>query len=193
MTDPGLCTPTAAYGRPALPSATNGRSSRLKQALAVSAAVLLAALIATGCGADTTTTSAPERPANRVNERRQARERATRDVVAYCTALGRWRDDPTTAPRPSRTSQRRAVTGVDFLASSLATYDGSSYERQLPVRRLLADLASYLEREDCLRRLAPRVDRALRLVALPDATEPVDPSSEEGYEPPPPDDYSYPG
>ncbi len=146
-------------------------------------ALLLGALAFSGCDWSTDSTADANRPPpKKINERRQARERATNDIAAYCRALTRRRQDPSAAPAPSPAARRRAIMGINYLATVLDDYDGSSYNRQLPVRRLLAAVATYLERENCLRHQAPRLDRTLRLVALPDPPpppEPVDTSTDE--------------
>jgi hypothetical protein len=145
--------------------------------------LLLAAVAFSGCDWSTDTPAdASKTPTKKINERRQARERATYAISAYCRALVRRREDPSTAPAPSAAARRRAIQGVNFLASALDQYDGSSYNRQLPVRRLLADAATYLEQQNCLRELAPRLDRALRAVALPDPPEPEVVPEEEYYD-----------
>ena len=145
--------------------------------------LLLAAAAFSGCDWSTDTPAdANKTPPKKINERRQARERATYAISAYCKALVRRREDPSTAPPPSAAARRRAIQGVNLLASALDQYYGSSYNRQLPVRRLMATVAFYLEREDCLRGLARRLDRAQRLVDLPDPPEP-EVVPEEDYEP----------
>ena len=80
-----------------------------------------------------------------------------------------------------------AARAVDVLVAATPDYADSSYERQLPIRRLLVDLSGYLEGEGCLRRLVPRVDRAPRMLPLPDPPEPPEPDPAEEYEPESPD------
>jgi hypothetical protein len=141
-------------------------------------ALAVTALVAVSAGCDdpgdgateTTRTTTPAR----VNERREAREAAVDTVVTYCRRQVRYRQDATTSGRPSRGQMLGAARAVDELVAAVPAYAGSSYRRQLPVRRLLVDLADFLEREDCLRRLVPRVDRAARQLALPDPPEPVE-------------------
>lgn len=76
----------------------------------------------------------------RVNERRQARERDTQTLLAYCNAG----QEQSASAVPSRRDARPAV---DTLLAQVPEYDGSSYARQYLVRRTLASL---LERRRCL-------------------------------------------
>lgn len=134
---------------------------RLLASIAIGIAV---GAIVAGC-ADPNGEGQSPRP-KRINERRQARERDTQTLLAYC-ATGRARSASAAVP-----SRRDARAAIDTLLAQVPEYDGSSYARQYLVRRTLASLASLLERRRCLTDEVPHIDRALRWLSLPDPREP---------------------
>lgn len=125
--------------------------------------IALGAIVA-GC-ADPNGEGQDPRP-ERVNERRQARERDTQTLLAYC---GSGSARAASAAVPSRRDARGVIGN---LLAQVPEYDGSSYARQYLVRRTLASLASMLERRRCLTDEVPHIDRALRWLSLPDPPEP---------------------
>ena len=131
-------------------------------------AVALIALAFAGCG------GVVEQPRDKVqrpapaDEAAQAERNALDSLKAFCTRGGRKRD---------------AVAGIGLLIDharrDIASGDD---EDNLAWREDLGWLAGQLERSECLPAQVPRIDRALRLLPLPELIEP-----EEVYEP----EYDY--
>lgn len=113
-------------------------------------------------------------PHKRVNERRQTRAAAARTLVRYCR----------THPQPAGRPREEAREAVDRLIGSTRGYAASSYERQVRLHDLLVAVATFLEREHCLPDQVARVDRAIRLLPLPQPPAPVEPEEPPDDEPP---------
>ena len=131
-------------------------------------AVALIALAFAGCG------GVVEQPRDKVkrpapaDEAAQAERNALDSLKAFCTGRGR---------------KREAVEGIGLLIDHARRdiADGDD-EDNLAWREDLGWLATQLERSECLPAQVPRIDRALRLLPLPELIEP-----EEVYEP----EYDY--
>ena len=129
---------------------------------------MLFALAFAGCG------GAMEEPRDKVrrpapaDEAAQAERNAVQSLKAFCTGGGRKRD---------------AVAGIGLLIDhARRDIESGGEEVNLAWRADLGWLAGRLERSECLPAQVPRIDRALRLLPLPELIEP-----EEVYEP----EYDY--
>lgn len=129
---------------------------------------MLFAVAFAGCG------GAAEQPLDNVrraapaDEAAQAERNAIQSLKAFCTARGRKRD---------------AVDAIALLIDhARRDIESGGDDVNLAWRADLGWLAGRLERSECLPAQVPRIDRALRLLPLPELIEP-----EEVYEP----EYGY--
>jgi len=115
-----------------------------------------------------------QRAHKKVNERRQTRGAAGRTLVRYCR----------THPQPAGRPREEAREAVDRLIRSTRGYATASYEREVRLHDLLVVVATFLEREHCLPDQVARVDRAIRLLPLPQPPPPVEAEEPQDDEPP---------
>ena len=133
-------------------------------------AVLALALV--GCADPEDAPDAVKRPKSKpADEAAQAERRALRTLRAFCT--GTQLALPNEVPEKVR--QPAAVAAVSLLIDharrGIRRGDG---EDNVAWREDLGWLAGQLERSECLSDQVARVDRALRLLPLPDVTPPED-------------------
>jgi hypothetical protein len=124
----------------------------------------LIALALVGCGGAAEQGRETARRPAPADEAAQAERNALDSLKAFCTAGGRKRD---------------AVGGIGLLIHhARRDIESGDDEDNLAWREDLGWLAGQLERRECLTAQVPRIDRALRLLPLPELVEP-----EEIYEP----------
>jgi hypothetical protein len=129
---------------------------------------VLMALALVGCGGAADQGRETARRTAPADEAAQAERNAVEALKAFCTGGGRKRD---------------AVAGIGLLIDhARRDIESGGDDVNLAWRADLGWLAGRLERSECLPAQVPRIDRALRLLPLPELIEP-----EEVYEP----EYDY--